>query len=166
MKSKYHFFIVAFLLVGLCSNAQFVKKHGQLSVKGTQLVDKNQNPIVLRGVSFGWHSMWPRFYNAKAVDWLKKDFNCTVVRAALGIEIGEYPYLKATEFSKEKLEAVVKGAIKSDIYVFNIPKIPHKCKFLPLLYIRTLPVYTIYRKENRKREFMYAIKRFANREKS
>lgn len=53
MKSKYHFFIVAFLLVGLCSNAQFVKKHGQLSVKGTQLVDKNQNPIVLRGVSFG-----------------------------------------------------------------------------------------------------------------
>ena len=117
MKSKYHFFIVAFLLVGLCSNAQFVKKHGQLSVKGTQLVDKNQNPIVLRGVSFGWHSMWPRFYNAKAVDWLKKDFNCTVVRAALGIEIGEYPYLKATEFSKEKLEAVVKGAIKSDIYV-------------------------------------------------
>ena len=117
MKSKYHFFIVAFLLVGLCSNAQFVKKHGQLSVKGTQLVDKNQNPIVLRGVSFGWHSMWPRFFNAKAVDWLKKDFNCTVVRAALGIEIGEYPYLKATEFSKEKLEAVVKGAIKSDIYV-------------------------------------------------
>ena len=117
MKSKYHFFIVAFLLVGLCSNAQFVKKHGQLSVKGTQLVDKNQNPIVLRGVSFGWHSMWPRFYNAKAVDWLKKNFNCTVVRAALGIEIGEYPYLKATEFSKEKLEAVVKGAIKSDIYV-------------------------------------------------
>ena len=117
MKSKYHFFIVAFLLVGLCSNAQFVKKHGQLSVKGTQLVDKNQNPIVLRGVSFGWHSMWPRFYNAKAVDWLKKDFNCTVVRAALGIEIGEYPYLKVTEFSKEKLEAVVKGAIKSDIYV-------------------------------------------------
>lgn len=117
MKSKYHFFIVAFLLVGLCSNAQFVKKHGQLSVKGTQLVDKNKNPIVLRGVSFGWHSMWPRFYNAKAVDWLKKDFNCTVVRAALGIEIGEYPYLKATEFSKEKLEAVVKGAIKSDIYV-------------------------------------------------
>lgn len=117
MKSKYHFFIVAFLLVGLCSNAQFVKKHGQLSVKGTQLVDKNQNPIVLRGVSFGWHSMWPRFYSAKAVDWLKKDFNCTVVRAALGIEIGEYPYLKATEFSKEKLEVVVKGAIKSDIYV-------------------------------------------------
>lgn len=117
MKSKYHFFIVAFLLVGLCSNAQFVKKHGQLSVKGTQLVDKNQNPIVLRGVSFGWHSMWPRFFNAKAVDWLKKNFNCTVVRAALGIEIGEYPYLKATEFSKEKLEAVVKGAIKSDIYV-------------------------------------------------
>lgn len=115
LKSK----IIVFLLALSCSvaNAQFVKKHGQLSVKGTQLVDKEQNPIVLRGVSFGWHSMWPRFYNEKAVAWLKKDFNCNVVRAALGIEIGEHAYVKEPEFSKEKIEAVIKGAIKSDIYV-------------------------------------------------
>jgi len=111
--------IILFLLALSCSmaNAQFVKKHGQLSVKGTQLVDKNQNPIVLRGVSIGWHSMWPRFYNEKVVNWLKNDFHCTVVRAALGIEIGEHPYVKEPEFSKEKIEAVIKGAIKSDIYV-------------------------------------------------
>lgn len=99
------------------ANAQFVKKHGQLSVKGTQLVDKNQNTIVLRGVSLGWHSIWPRFYNEKAVDWLKKDFNCNIVRAAMGIEIGAHPYVKEPEFSKEKMEAVIKGAIKADIYV-------------------------------------------------
>ncbi|WP_228520925.1 glycoside hydrolase family 5 protein [Flavobacterium sp. HJJ] len=111
--------IILLLLVLSCSiaSAQFVKKHGQLSVKGTQLVDKNQSPIVLRGVSFGWHSMWPRFYNEKAVDWLKKDFSCNIVRAALGIEIGQYAYIKEPEFSKEKIDAVIKGAIKSDIYV-------------------------------------------------
>lgn len=99
------------------SNAQFVKQHGQLHVSGTQLVDKNNNPVVLRGMSFGWHSMWPRFYNEKAVSWLKKDFKCNVVRAAMGIELGKMSYIKEPQFSKEKMEAVIKGAIKSDIYV-------------------------------------------------
>ncbi|MDR6846159.1 glycoside hydrolase family 5 protein [Flavobacterium granuli] len=111
--------IILFLLALSCGlvNAQFVKKHGQLSVKGTQLVDKKQNPIVLRGVSFGWHSMWPRFYNEKAVSWLAKDFKCNVVRAAMGIEAGEHSYMKEPQFSKERIEAVVNGAIQSDIYV-------------------------------------------------
>ena len=111
--------IILLVLALSCSitNAQFVKKHGQLSVKGTQLVDKKQKPVVLRGVSFGWHSMWPRFYNEKAVDWLAKDFKCTIVRAAMGIEAGEHSYMKEPQFSKEKIEAVIKGAIKSDIYV-------------------------------------------------
>ncbi|MES1218208.1 MAG: glycoside hydrolase family 5 protein, partial [Bacteroidota bacterium] len=39
--------------------AQPVKTHGQLKVNGTQLVDKNGKPVVLRGVSFGWHNFWP-----------------------------------------------------------------------------------------------------------
>ncbi|MNX58484.1 Endoglucanase 5A [compost metagenome] len=114
---KSRIIVLLFLVSCSMSNAQFVKKHGQLSVKGTQLVDKNQNPIVLRGMSFGWHSIWPRFYNAGAVNWLKKDFNCNIVRAAMGIEIGERPYLKEPEFSKEKIKAVVDAAIKADIYV-------------------------------------------------
>ena len=111
--------IILLLLTLSCSiaNAQFVKEHGQLSLKGTQLVDKNQQPIVLRGVSFGWHSMWPRFYNEKAVSWLTKNFKCNVVRAAMGIEAGEHSYMKEPGFSKDKIEAIIKGAIKSDIYV-------------------------------------------------
>lgn len=117
MYFKSRIIVLLFLLSCSMSNAQFVKKHGQLSVKGTQLVDKDQNPIVLRGMSFGWHSIWPRFYNAGAVNWLKKDFNCNIVRAAMGIEIGERPYLKEPEFSKEKIKAVVDAAIKADIYV-------------------------------------------------
>lgn len=116
---KLNIWCLGFSLVMLTavSNAQFVKKHGKLSVQGTQLVDKNNNPIVLRGLSFGWHSLWPRFYNEKAVDWLKKDFNPNVVRAAMGVELGDLSYINNPQFSKEKVDAVVNGAIKSDIYV-------------------------------------------------
>jgi endoglucanase len=117
MKSKTIFFTIIVLMLCCVSHAQFVKHHGQLHVSGTQLVDKNNNPVVLRGMSFGWHSMWPRFYNEKAVDWLKKDFKCNVVRAAMGIELGKMSYIKEPQFSKEKIEAVINGAIKSDIYV-------------------------------------------------
>jgi len=117
MKLKANFFILTMLFIFCASKAQFVKQHGRLHVEGTQLTDQNNNPIVLRGMSFGWHSMWPRFYNEKAVRWLKKDFNCNVVRAAMGIELGKMSYIKEPEFSKEKVAEVIKGAIKSDIYV-------------------------------------------------
>ena len=117
MKIEIKVFTLLILFAFGLSNAQFVKNHGQLGVKGTQLVDKNNNPVVLRGMSFGWHSMWPRFYNEKAVNWLKKDFNCNVVRAAMGIELGQKAYIRDPQFSKDKIEAVIKGAIKSDIYV-------------------------------------------------
>lgn len=117
MKLKLCYIVFSLMLFTNVTKAQFVKKHGQLSVQGTQLVDKYNNPIVLRGLSFGWHSLWPRFYNEKAVAWLKKDFNCNIVRAAMGVELGELSYINNPQFAKEKVEAVVNGAIKSDIYV-------------------------------------------------
>ncbi|KQW97400.1 glycoside hydrolase family 5 protein [Flavobacterium sp. Root420] len=117
MKSKAKFYTIIMLLIFCVSKAQFVKHHGRLRVQGTQLTDQNNNSVVLRGMSFGWHSMWPRFYNEKAVSWLKKDFHCNVVRAAMGVELGQLSYIKDPEFSKQKIEAVVNGAIKSDIYV-------------------------------------------------
>ncbi|HOD10375.1 MAG TPA: glycoside hydrolase family 5 protein [Flavobacterium sp.] len=109
--------IVLFLLCSIFSNAQFVKKHGQLKVVGTQLVDQNNEPIMLRGMSYGWHSLWPRFYNKESVKWLKNDFKCNVVRAAMGIELGDSSYIKQPEFSKKKVKAIIDGAIKNDIYV-------------------------------------------------
>ncbi len=110
-------FLIAFLIFTAVANAQFVKKHGQLKVVGTQLTDHSGEPIMLRGMSFGWHSFWPRFYNEEAVAWLKKDFKCNIVRAAMGIEVGNRHYMDEPEFSTKTLKAVVDGAIKSDIYV-------------------------------------------------
>lgn len=96
--------------------AQPVKKHGQLQVKGTQLCDAKGDPVVLRGMSFGWHNFWPRFYNEKAVAWLAKDWDCTVVRAAMGIE-PKAGYKEDPQGSIAKVKAVVDGAIKAGIYV-------------------------------------------------
>jgi endoglucanase len=96
--------------------AQPVKKHGNLSVEGTKLVDQHGNVIVLKGVSYGWHNWWPRFYNKKTVSWLYKDWKCTVVRAAMGVE-PQKGYLKDPGWSKETIEAVIEGAIENGIYL-------------------------------------------------
>ena len=117
MKIKYKLLCIVFLTFFVVANAQFVKRHGQLKVVGTQLVDANDDPIVLRGLSFGWHSFHPRFYNKKVVKWLKKDFKCNVVRAAMGIEIGELTYKNDSVFAIKKIKAVVDAAIQQDIYV-------------------------------------------------
>ena len=108
--------ILLFIFGFFLSNAQPVKSHGQLKVVGTQLTDAQNRPVVLRGVSFGWHNFWPRFYTKETVDWLAKDWQCTVIRAAMGVE-PDKGYLQDPEGSKAKVRAVVDGAIASGIYV-------------------------------------------------
>ncbi|MGZ5287581.1 MAG: glycoside hydrolase family 5 protein [Flavisolibacter sp.] len=109
---------IFFILLLVCSfaNAQPVKKHGELSVQGTQLVGSGGEPVMLRGMSFGWHNFWPRFYNAEAVNWLANDWKCNVVRAAMGIE-PDRGYLKDQDGAVEKIRAVVDAAIANNIYV-------------------------------------------------
>lgn len=96
-----------------------VAEHGQLSVKGTQLVDKDGKHIMLRGMSYGWSSFWPRFYNAQSVKWLKEDWNVNIVRAAMGVEVGSEgkTYKENPAFAKKCVTDVVDGAIAADIYV-------------------------------------------------
>ena len=93
-----------------------VIKHGQLKVAKTKLVDKYDQPVVLRGMSFGWHNWWPRFYNAGVVHWLHKDWHCSIVRAAMGVEHAG-GYLEDPVESVEKIRAVVNAAIEQGIYV-------------------------------------------------
>lgn len=104
------------ILITLGLQAQPVKKHGNLSVKGIQLTDEHGNATVLNGVSYGWHNWWPRFYNKESVKWLASDWKCSVVRAAMGVEPKE-GYIDKPDWSKEKMEAVIDGAIESNIYV-------------------------------------------------
>ncbi|HET6995405.1 MAG TPA: hypothetical protein VFI06_10515, partial [Chitinophagaceae bacterium] len=79
--------IIPLVFVAVISaQSQPVKDHGPLHIEGTKLVDKNGKTVVLRGMSFGWHNWWPRFYNAGTVKWLHEDWKCSVVRAAMGVE--------------------------------------------------------------------------------
>ena len=75
-----------------------VSNHGEVN-NGIHLVDAKSEPVVLRGVSFGWHNWWPQFYNADAVNWLESDWNCTVVGAAMGVE-PKGAYISRPEWSE------------------------------------------------------------------
>ncbi|HSF52222.1 MAG TPA: cellulase family glycosylhydrolase, partial [Algoriphagus sp.] len=89
---------------------------GPLKVQSGQLSDADGKPVMLRGVSLGWHNWWPRFYNGSAVKWLKTDWNVNVVRAAMGID-PDGAYLDRPDFAIEKMKAVIDAAIQEDLYV-------------------------------------------------
>jgi endoglucanase len=113
---KVVFSIFFLLTMFFTSNSQIVKFHGKLKVKGTTLVDAKGNDVVLHGMSFGWHNWWPRFYNAGSVHELATKWNCTVIRAALGVE-PDSGYLKSREQSITLMKNVIDACIKENVYV-------------------------------------------------
>lgn len=98
------------------SREHFVKNNGRLSVWGTSLVNEKGQDVVLKGVSLGWHNWWPRFYDKKTIAWLKEDWNCNLVRAAIGVE-PDGAFLKNPDMAYKKLYTVIEAAIKNDMYV-------------------------------------------------
>ncbi|HAL64106.1 MAG: Cellulase [Bacteroidetes bacterium 38_7] len=125
---KLTFVFTAVLLFASCCNNQSKKEdknawhpvqiNGQLQVKGRYMCNENGDTISLRGVSYGWHNLWPHFYNASTVKWLKNDWRCSVLRAAMGVYPGvEDGYLVNPGFALETVEKVINAAIKEDIYV-------------------------------------------------
>ena len=108
--------IACALCISLCGAQQsFVDQHGQLSVKGTRIVDKNGKWITLRGMSLYWSQWQPAFYNASCIKWLRDDWKCTIVRAAMAVQVGGY----LTNPTKEvaKIKTVVQACIDLGIYV-------------------------------------------------
>ena len=112
-------FVVGFLFLMsmfFTSSSQIVKLHGQLKVRGTKLVDAKDKDVALHGMSFGWHNWWPRFYNADAVHELATKWNCTVIRAAMGVE-PDSGYIKNPKRSLELITNVIDACIKENVYV-------------------------------------------------
>ncbi len=116
MPARFLLFFLLAICMAVNVAGQPVKIHGQLSVSGTRLVDKNHQPIALHGMSFSWHNWWPRFYTAGVVKDLYEDWNCSVIRAAMGVE-PENGYIKDPAGSTQKIKTVVEAAIQSGIYV-------------------------------------------------
>lgn len=116
MKIRYLLIGTLFTFFSTLVSAQSATKYGQLSVDGIYLTDSAQNPVVLRGMSFGWHNWWPRFYNENVVNWLADDWKVDIVRAAMGVDV-DGGYINDSATAVNAVKAVVDAAIAKGIYV-------------------------------------------------
>ncbi|MGC8765692.1 MAG: glycoside hydrolase family 5 protein [Brevinematia bacterium] len=111
---------------GLITNQQtntltgsWVEKYGRLRVSGNKIVDKNGNPIQLRGMSLFWSNYgWggDKFYNPSVVSNLVTTWNANIIRAAMGIE-NNGGYFQNPNYNKNLVKTVVDAAISNGIYV-------------------------------------------------
>lgn len=98
------------------SDTTAVGRHGRLKVSGTRIVDEKGDSVQLRGVSFGWHNMWPRFYNRGTVTELARDWGADVVRCSIGLDIDENTFDKKPEHAYALVDSIVQGAVDNGIY--------------------------------------------------
>ena len=93
--------------------------NGLLQVSGNQIINKNGDPVSLAGNSFFWsNDNWggERFYNSEVVEWLKKDWKTTIVRASIGVE-DPGGYLDNKTGNKDRIKIIVDAAIEKGLYV-------------------------------------------------
>ncbi len=88
---------------------------GSLRVQGNRIVDKNNNVAILRGMSLFWSQWGGNFYNESVIKWLRDDWKCTVVRAAMAVENGGYLTNQQAEY--KKITTVIDACIKLGLYV-------------------------------------------------
>lgn len=99
--------------------SSIVEKHGLLEVSGNKIVNRNNEAVSFAGNSFFWsNNNWGglAFYQAPVVEWLKLDWETTIVRAAMGVE-DDGGYLDSQNANKNRIIAVVDAAIAEGIYV-------------------------------------------------
>ena len=98
----------------------------RLQVQGTSLCqDSSDIPVTFKGISFGWHNIWPRFYNAGAVAELHSAWGANIFRASIGADShakADNPdchggYIDEPDFALECLYNVVDAAIANGCYV-------------------------------------------------
>ena len=102
--------------------ASFAATHGRLSVKGTQLVDKNGKPVQLKGVSthgINWDVGYP-YVTEETFKTIRDKWGVNTVRLAMYTE--EYNgYCVTDDESRKKLlntiDTGVKAATKLGMYV-------------------------------------------------
>ena len=113
--------VAAILLCISCGTVAATKNEApapvaKLYVKNGKLSDQAGNTVILKGVSFGWHNIWPRFYNAGAVRTLAEEWNVDVVRASIGVG-HRYGYEQFPDEAVAAATAVADAAIANGIYV-------------------------------------------------
>lgn len=95
-----------------------VAAHGQLSINGNTLVDENGDAYQLRGMSLFWSNWKGKYWNYDLIKWLRDDWHCNIVRAAMGVSTSDDSgYLEYPEAEKQKMITVIEAAIDLGIYV-------------------------------------------------
>lgn len=96
-----------------------VSEHGALSVEGVHIHNEKGEITSLAGPSFFWSNTgWgqERFYTAGAVETFAKDWNASIIRAAMGAD-NDGSYLKDKRANALRVQTVVDAAIANGLYV-------------------------------------------------
>lgn len=92
--------------------------NGALHVDGTQLVDKNGNPVQLRGISTHGLAWFPDYINEACFRQLHEEWQANVIRLAMyTAEYGGYCTDGNKEYLKQLIQNGVEYAKKQDMYV-------------------------------------------------
>ena len=95
-----------------------VAVHGQLSVDGNRIKEKSGNEYQLRGMSLFWSNWMGKYWNYETIKWLRDDWHCNMVRAAMGVSPDDNSgYLGNPVAEKQKMITVIEAAIDLGIYV-------------------------------------------------
>ena len=100
--------LMGVLAVAIGAIASPISEHGQLSLKGFDVVDKNGQPYVLRGMSFFWD--WPgwngdKFFTSGVVNTIANDWGGNVVRTPI------------SQLNESRAKAMIDYAAAAGIYI-------------------------------------------------
>jgi len=96
-------------------NNRVIDLLGRLQVAGNQIVDQNGKPVALHGMSLFWSQWMGKYYTPDCIKWLRDDWHCTVIRAALGVTPAGY--LENPEVELKKMYTVIDACLDLGIYV-------------------------------------------------
>lgn len=110
LKMKIKLFKIISLIMNLSFPSEYlaqekpitiVKKYSDLRVEGNKILNQKGEPVSLRGMSLFWSQWMGKYYNYECIKWLRDNWKCTVIRAAMGIEMGGYLDNPQNELSKK-----------------------------------------------------------------
>jgi len=97
------------------SKYRIVDRFGQLRVEGKNIVNQRGEPVSLEGMSMFWSQWIDKYYNYDCINWLRDDWHCEVIRAAMAVS--HSGYLMNPEEEMKKITTVIDACIELGIYV-------------------------------------------------
>ena len=91
-----------------------VQEHGQLRVKGTDLVDQNGELIVLRGIGSHGLAWYPEYTNYRALRTLK-EYGANVFRVSMYVD-QNMGYIEEPDLNEKLMYSAIENSLAADLY--------------------------------------------------